>query len=75
MVPCSIYSVGNSHLDNLRDFIRILSEELISEQVIDASFRIKDHVELVPIQPGNVPATYADIKGLEIDFDFKPNVD
>lgn len=71
--PYRIYNIGNSHPENLMDFVNILSEELKEASVLPSSFRIEDHMELVPMQPGDVPVTYADTGKLERDFGFRPS--
>ena len=58
---------------NLLDFVRILSEELVSAGVLPEDYNFEEHKELVPMQPGDVPVTYADTSALEADFGFKPN--
>ncbi len=70
--PYSIYNIGKSHPENLMDFIRILAEELIRADVLDKDFDIESHINLIPMQPGDVPITYADTKKLESDYEFKP---
>ena len=71
--PYKIYNIGNSHPENLLDFVRILSEELVSAGVLPADYDFEAHKQLVPMQPGDVPITYADTAPLERDFGFKPN--
>lgn len=73
--PYSIYNIGNSNPENLLDFVRILSEELIRARVLPDSFDFESHKELVPMQPGDVPVTYADTTRLEADFGFRPSTD
>ena len=73
--PYSIYNIGNSSPENLMDFVNILSEELIRAGVLPDDFNIEEHMELVPMQPGDVPVTYADISKLERDYGFKPKTD
>lgn len=70
--PHEVYNIGNSHPENLMDFVKILSEELIDAGVLDKDFDIEAHMNLVPMQPGDVPITYADTGKLERDFGFKP---
>lgn len=70
--PYSIYNIGNSNPENLMDFVHILSEELIRAGVLPADFKIEEHMELMPMQPGDVPVTYADTSRLERDYGFKP---
>ena len=71
--PYKVYNIGNSHPENLLDFVRILSEELVSTGVLPADYDFEAHKQLVPMQPGDVPITYADTAPLERDFGFKPD--
>ena len=71
--PYAIYNIGNSRPENLLDFVRILSEELVAAGVLSSNYDFEEHKELVPMQPGDVPVTYADTSDLERDFGFKPN--
>lgn len=71
--PYALYNIGNSHPENLTDFIEILPEELICAGVLSSDFDIKAHMNLVPMQPGDVAVTYADTTKLEEDFGFKPD--
>ena len=71
--PYALYNIGNNHPENLLDFIRILGEELIRAGILPTDFDISAHQELVPMQPGDVPVTYADTEPLEKDFGFKPS--
>ena len=71
--PYKIYNIGNSHPENLLDFVRILSEELVSAGVLPADYDFEAHKQLVPMQPGDVPITYADTAPLERDFGFRPD--
>ena len=71
--PYRVYNIGNNSPENLLDFITILSEELISAGVLPENFDINAHSKLVPMQPGDVPVTYADVTPLERDFGFKPS--
>lgn len=71
--PYSIYNIGNSNPENLLDFVQILSEELVRAKVLPADFDFESHKELVPMQAGDVPVTYADTSALEADFGFKPD--
>lgn len=73
--PYSIYNIGNSSPVNLLDFVRILSEELIKSGVLPETFDLESHKELVQMQPGDVPVTYADTSKLEDDFGFHPSTD
>lgn len=70
--PYKIYNIGNNNPENLLDFVQILSEELIRAKVLPSDFDIKKHMKLVPMQPGDVPVTYADASDLERDFGYKP---
>ena len=70
--PYKVYNIGNNHPENLLDFVRILQEELIRAGVLPADYDFEAHKELVPMQPGDVPVTYADTSALERDFGFKP---
>ena len=71
--PYKIYNIGNSSPENLLDFVQILQEELIRAGVLPKDYDFEVHKELVPMQPGDVPVTYADTKPLEEDFGFRPN--
>ena len=71
--PYAIYNIGNNNPENLLDFVQILSEELVRAGVLSADYDFEAHKELVPMQPGDVPVTYADTSALERDFDFKPH--
>ena len=71
--PYKVYNIGNSNPENLLDFVTILQEELIAAGVLPADFDFESHKELVPMQPGDVPVTYADTTPLEEDFGFRPN--
>ena len=70
--PYAIYNIGNSNPENLLDFVQILSEERVRAGVLPANYDFETHKELVPMQPGDVPVTYADTSALERDFGFKP---
>ena len=70
--PYAVYNIGNSNPENLLDFVNILQEELIRAEVLPADYDFEAHKELVPMQPGDVPVTYADTFALEHDFEFKP---
>lgn len=70
--PYAIYNIGNSNPENLLDFVQILSEELILAGVLPENFDFDSHKKLVPMQPGDVPVTYADTSALERDFGFRP---
>ncbi len=71
--PYKIYNIGNNNPENLLDFVRILSEELVSAGVLPEDYDFEAHKELVAMQAGDVPITYADTTPLERDFGFKPN--
>ena len=71
--PYAIYNIGNGHPENLLDFVQILQEELIRAKVLPEDYDFESHKELVPMQPGDVPITYADTSALERDFGYKPN--
>ena len=71
--PYAVYNIGNSNPENLLDFVQILSEELVRAGVLPADYDFEAHKELVPMQPGDVPITYADTSALERDFGFKPH--
>ena len=73
--PYAIYNIGNQNPENLLDFVRILSEELVLAKVLPADFDFEAHKKLVPMQPGDVPVTYADTDALERDFGYKPGTD
>ena len=70
--PYKVYNIGNSHPENLLDFVTILQEELVDAGVLPADYDFDSHRELVPMQPGDVPVTYADTSPLEEDFGFRP---
>ena len=71
--PYAIYNIGNSNPENLLDFVQILQEELINAGVLPVDYDFEAHKELVPMQPGDVPVTYADTSALERDFGFRPS--
>lgn len=71
--PCALYNIGNSSPENLLDFVQILSEELVRAGVLPEDYDFESHKELVPMQPGDVPVTYADTSALERDFGFRPS--
>lgn len=71
--PYAIYNIGNSNPENLLDFVQILSEELVRAGVLPADYDFEAHKELVPMQPGDVPVTYADTSALERDFGLRPH--
>lgn len=68
-----MYNIGNNSPENLLDFVTILQEELVRAGVLPKDYDFEAHKELVPMQPGDVPVTYADTTPLEQDFGFKPN--
>lgn len=70
--PYALYNIGNSSPESLLDFVTILQEELVAAGVLPADFDFESHKRLVPMQPGDVPVTYADTGPLERDFGFKP---
>ena len=71
--PYAIYNIGNNHPENLLDFVDILQQELIRAGVLPEDYDFEAHKKLVPMQPGDVPVTYADTSALERDFGFKPS--
>ena len=71
--PYKVYNIGNNSPENLLDFVTILQEELLRAGVLPQDYDFEAHKELVPMQPGDVPVTYADTTPLEQDFGFKPN--
>ena len=70
--PYAVYNIGNNSPENLLDFVTILQEELIRAKVLPEDYDFEAHKKLVPMQPGDVPITYADTSALERDFGFKP---
>ncbi|MCI7178869.1 MAG: NAD-dependent epimerase/dehydratase family protein [Bacteroidales bacterium] len=70
--PYKVYNIGNNHPENLLEFVNILQEELVRAGVLPPDYDFDAHKELVPMQPGDVPVTYADTSALEEDFGFKP---
>ena len=71
--PYAIYNIGNNNPENLLDFVEILSEELIRAEILPPDYDFASHKELVPMQKGDVPVTFADTSALERDFGFKPS--
>ena len=71
--PYALYNIGNSHPENLLDFVDILQQELVRAGVLPKDYDFEAHKELVPMQPGDVPVTYADTSALERDFGYKPS--
>ena len=70
--PYAVYNIGNNDPVNLLDFVQILQEELVRAKVLPEDYDFDAHMELVPMQPGDVPVTYADTTPLERDYGFKP---
>lgn len=73
--PYAVYNIGNQNPVNLLDFVQILSEELVRAKMLPEGYDFEAHKELVPMQPGDVPVTYADTSALERDFGYKPSTD
>ncbi len=73
--PYSIYNIGGGQPENLLDYVSTLQEELVRAGVLDKSYDFEAHREMVGMQPGDVPVTYADSRGLERDYGFKPSID
>ena len=71
--PYAVYNIGNSNPENLLDFVDILQQELVRADVLPGDYNFEEHKKLVPMQPGDVPITYADTSALERDFGFKPS--
>ena len=71
--PYAVYNIGNQNPENLLDFVDILQQELINAGVLPADYDFESHKKLVPMQPGDVPITYADTEPLERDYGFKPS--
>lgn len=71
--PYAVYNIGNSHPENLLEFVDILQQELIAAGVLPEDYDFEAHKKLAPMQPGDVPVTYADTTPLEEDFGFRPN--
>ena len=71
--PYAVYNIGNSNPENLLDFVNILQEELVAAGVLPEDYDFEAHQELVPMQPGDVPVTYADTSALERDYGFRPS--
>ena len=72
--PYAVYNIGGGQPENLLDFVNILQEELVRAGVLPADFDFESHKQLVPMQPGDVPTTYADATALERDFGFTPKI-
>lgn len=73
--PYIIYNIGNGNPQNLLEFVKILEQELIRAGLLPEDYDFESYTELIPMQPGDVPVTYADTEGLERDFGFRPNTD
>jgi nucleoside-diphosphate-sugar epimerase len=71
--PYAVYNIGNSNPENLLEFVDILQQELVRAGVLPLDYDFEAHKELVPMQPGDVPVTFADTSALERDFGFKPS--
>ncbi len=71
--PYKVYNIGNSNPENLLDFVDILQQELVYAGVLPQDYDFEAHKQLVAMQPGDVPVTYADTSALERDFEFKPS--
>ncbi len=71
--PYAVYNIGNSSPENLLDFVTVLQEELVRAKVLPSDYDFEAHKKLVPMQPGDVPVTFADTSALERDFGFKPS--
>jgi nucleoside-diphosphate-sugar epimerase len=72
--PYAVYNIGGGQPESLLDFVQILQEELVRAGVLPQDFDFEAHKQLVPMQPGDVPTTYADATALERDYGFKPKV-
>lgn len=72
--PYKVYNIGNSNPENLLEFVTILQEELLRAGVLPSDYDFESHKELVAMQPGDVPVTFADTSALEADFGFKPSI-
>ena len=73
-VPYAVYNIGGGQPENLLDFVQTLQEELVRAGVLPKDYDFDAHKQLVPMQPGDVPTTYADATALERDFGFKPKI-
>ena len=71
--PYAVYNIGNNNPENLLDFVQILQEELVRAKVLPEDYDFEARKELVPMQPGDVPVTFADTSALERDYGFKPS--
>ena len=72
--PYAVYNIGGGSPENLLDFVRTLQEELVRAEILPPDYDFEGHRELVGMQPGDVPVTYADASALERDFGFRPSV-
>ena len=72
--PYALYNIGGGTPENLMDYIKVLKEELINAGVLEKGFELEKHIDLVGMQPGDVPITYADSKALELDYGFRPSI-
>lgn len=72
-VRYKVYNIGNNHPENLLDFVSVLQEELVAAEVLHKDYDFKAHTQLVPMQPGDVEVTYADVDDFIRDFGFKPS--
>ena len=75
MPPYALYNIGGGRPESLMEFVRVLGEELVRAGVLEADFDVAAHMDLVPMQPGDVPITYADTEALEWDFGYRPETD
>jgi nucleoside-diphosphate-sugar epimerase len=73
MPPHKVYNIGNNSPENLLDFVDILQQELVHSGILPVDYNFDTHKELVPMQPGDVPITFADTDPLERDYNFKPS--
>ena len=73
--PYALYNIGGGRPESLMEFVRVLGEELVRAGVLDKDFDVAAHMDLVPMQPGDVPVTYADTEALERDFGYRPETD
>ena len=73
--PYAVYNIGGGRPVNLLDFVTILQEELVRAEVLPKDYDFEAHKELVPMQPGDVPVTYADTQALERDYGYRPGID
>jgi len=73
--PYAIYNIGGGTPENLIDFVSILQEELVETGILPSNYDFEAHRNLIGMQPGDVPVTYADTRGLEDDYSFRPSID